>query len=236
MKLLALDTSTKSFSLAVVDNHKVLAKKDIILNKILSESIVPIIDKILAKAKVPLNKLDGFAIGLGPGSFTSLRVGLSTVKALALVTDRPVVGIASLDAIAQAVLKDSNPENIVVISDAKRGLVYACFYRNKNGTLLRAGKYLLQPVAEILSKIKSPTTLAGDALVIFQKEITQTKKAKIILAEEKLWYPKAVHLSQLAYQKFLKKEYNDVNSLVPLYLYPEHCQVVPHGRQVQNKK
>lgn len=234
MKILALDTSSKTFSVAVMADGKVLAKKDVVLEKILSDSIIPTIDKVLAKAKVPLSKLDGFAVGLGPGSFTSLRVGVSTVKALSFATGKPVVGISSLDVIAQGVLSRSLAENIVVVSDAKRNLVYAASYRVKNGVLVRTGKYLLEPIEQVFAGIKGRTFLTGDGIGLFKEEIR--RKKGIVLAGEKFWHPQAVHLSELAERKFLKKEYNDVDSLVPLYLYPEHCQVLPAGRQVQPKK
>ena len=176
MRLLSIDTSTKTFSVAVTDGGKVLAKKDIVLEKILSDSIIPTIDKVLAKAKIPLKKLDGFAIGLGPGSFTSLRVGVSTVKALSFAMGKPVVGVPSLDVIAQGVLKFHTVGNIVIVCDAKRSLVYAAFYAVKAGKIVRKGKYLLQPIEEVLLRISAPVLLVGDAIGLFKDEILRRRK------------------------------------------------------------
>jgi len=117
MKLLNIDTSTKNLSLAVFDGKKIVRHRNIILNKVLSNKIVPSIERILSDSKIELDQLDGFAVGLGPGSFTSLRIGLSTVKALAFATQKPVVGIPSLDIIAQGC---SSGGTICVVVDAKR--------------------------------------------------------------------------------------------------------------------
>ena len=73
MKLLAIDTSTNRFSVAVCDEAKILAGKNIIFTKVLENSIIPVIDETLKKVKVPFNRLDGFAVGLGPGSFQPSR-------------------------------------------------------------------------------------------------------------------------------------------------------------------
>ena len=83
MLILSIDTSTKHFSLAVSENGTVLGSKSLKSKKVLSSTIIPAIEKVLKKAGVTLDKIDGFAVGLGPGSFTSLRVGVATVKGLA---------------------------------------------------------------------------------------------------------------------------------------------------------
>src|SRR3989304_5415259 len=105
MKILSIDTSTKTFSLAVSDGEEILRSRNIKITRVLSSSIIPSIHQILKKAGIALSQLDGFAVGLGPGSFTSLRVGLSTIKAFALATGKPVVGIPSLDVLALNVLE-----------------------------------------------------------------------------------------------------------------------------------
>ena len=100
MKLLAIETSTNRFSLAVSEGGEILKSRTLILDKVLSSSIIPSIEKILKESKINLKDIDAFVVGLGPGSFTSLRVGLATIKGLAFATGKPLVGVPSLDAIA----------------------------------------------------------------------------------------------------------------------------------------
>ena len=135
MNLLAIDTSTKNLSLAVTKKGKVVKFRNVKLTRPLSSSIMPSIKKILNSAGITLSKLDGFAVGLGPGSFTGLRVGLSTIKGLAFATKKPVVGISSLDVLAMNIKEDC--AQICTLCDAKRNLVYACLYEKKGATLKR---------------------------------------------------------------------------------------------------
>lgn len=222
MKLLCIDTSTKNFSLAVSEDLKVMASKDIILKNVLSDSIVPSINAILKKAKVRLSGIDGFAIGLGPGSFTSLRVGLSTVKGLAFALQKPVVGISSLDTLALNVQERNHP--ICVINDARRKMIYTCVYEWKKDRLMKKTDYALVELKDFIQHIPSHTILIGDGIPFYRKELEKNIK-RAWFYEEKQQYPQAKNMVTLAVQRFKEKKTDDVNQLVPIYLYPEDCQV-----------
>lgn len=223
MNLLAIDTSTKNFSIAVSCDEKVLAYKNVKLDKILSSSIIPGIQVILKKAKLTRADIDGFAIGLGPGSFTSLRVGLSTIKGLAFAMQKPVVGVPSLDLLAAGLGAD-HPQ-IVVIMDAKRNLVYSCLYSLKNNQLKRQSDYRLSPIGDILKEIKGEAFFVGDGIGLFKQDIERCRHLKGIFAEEKWWVPQARWIVPIALERFKKKNFDKVADLLPLYLYPEDCQV-----------
>lgn len=226
MNILAMDTSTKVFSLAVSKNNKVLASQDIKLDKVLSSSIIPAIDSILKKVKVPFSKIDGFAVGLGPGSFTSLRVGLATMKGFCLASSKPIVGIGSLDLIALNV--EASRRDICVLADAKRNMVYASLFQKGENGLKRKSKYLLVEIKDLLPKIKRETIFIGDGLSLYRPAIEaycMKKSLKAIFADEKKWLPSASHLCVLANKRFVAKKIDDCNKLVPIYLYPEDCQV-----------
>lgn len=222
MYILSLDTSTKNFSLAVSKDDMILAKRNVILKKVLSDSIMTSIDGILKKAKINLAKIDGFAVGLGPGSFTSLRVGLATVKGLAFATNKPVVGISSLDVIALG--SEYQGGTICSICDAKRNMVYAGLYRANGSGLIKKMTYQLSAIEDLLTKIKRKTVFIGDGIEIFKKEIEKSKKVEYF-ERESLWYPKAENLAQLALKRFKMKKTDNINTLVPIYLYPQDCQV-----------
>jgi len=221
MHLLSIDTSTKNFSLAVSSDGKILKYRNIILHKILSDSITTSIRGVLKESRLDLRQLDGFAVGLGPGSFTSLRVGLSTIKALAFATRKPVVGISSLDILAA----DPKLEgNICILCDARRNLVYSAFYEKKNGRLKRKGKYLLASIEEVIKRAASQTTFAGDALGLY-KEVVNKRRGRDSNPTLMPAFPQAKNLVPLALERFQKKRVDDVSTLVPLYLYPQDCQV-----------
>lgn len=223
MNILALDTSSRHFSLAVVKDGKTLRFRNIVLKKVLSDSIMPAIGGILKKAGLTIADLDGFAVGLGPGSFTSLRVGLATVKGLAFATGKPVAGVPSLDVLA---LNGAGDGQICVVCDAKRNLVYACLYQKKGAVLRRKGKYLLTDIGNVLKQVKGDVTFVGDGIPLFRAVIEKTAGIKPHFAGEKQMYPQAKCLAALAMERFEAKEYDAAGSLVPLYLYPQDCQVV----------
>lgn len=226
MKLLSVDTSSRVLSLAVSNKDSILAFQNVKLGRKLSTKITLKIEKILDKADVPLSKLDGFVVGLGPGFFTSLRVGLATIKGLSFATKKPVVGISSLDVLAFGM--KSWEGQVAVLTDARRGLIYGAIYQRTNGLLKQLKSYSLSSIDDFLKKIKKPVKLVGDATEIYRSDIERILDKKQIdyqIAGEKFWYPQAKDLAMLGLKRFMKKNFDDINSLVPLYLYPEDCQV-----------
>ena len=223
MKLLCIDTSTRVLSLAVSDNDRVLRSSHVSLEGFLSSSIIPSIQKILKSARIKLEALDGFAVGLGPGSFTSLRVGLATIKGLSFATGKPVVGIPSLDILAMSVLGD---QQICTIMDARRNMVYACLYQKKGTTLKRKSPYLLTPLNDLLKFLKTTEniTFIGDAASLFKAHINHPKK-NFIFADSNIHYPQAKFLAPLVLKRFKEKKFDEVEKIVPLYLYRQDCQV-----------
>ncbi len=249
MYFLSFETSTKIFSLALNKDEQVLRFRNLKSALVLEDSILPAMDKMLGLAGVKFSQVDGFAIGLGPGSFTSLRVGLSTVKAFAMSTGKPVVGIPTLDIIASGICHSrarssyrtlavarGNPfshyDEICVIADARRDKVYACLYGPKG----RTSDYLLTSLEDVLDKVHGRTLFTGDGLSLYRKDIEEayqkyaSKKSstcKCFFADEKYWHPQARVMAALAYERFRKKQYDDAAGLLPLYLYPQDCQVTP---------
>ncbi len=217
MYFLSFETSTKIFSLALSRDEKVLRHRNLETASVLEDAILPAMDKVLDAAGIKFSQIDGFAIALGPGSFTSLRVGLSTVKAFAMSTGKPIVGIPSLDIIARGV-EAGDCDEICVINDARRGKVYACLY---DAGAVRKSDYLLTSLDDVLKKVHGKTLFVGDALGLYRKEI----KSKCLFADEKWWYPQAKVMAAMSYERFRKQQYDDAAKLLPLYLYPQDCQV-----------
>jgi len=233
MRLLALETSTRHFSIAVAQDDQILSMRDLVLDGVLSTSIIPSIEQILKQSRTAITTIDGFAVGLGPGSFTSLRVGMSTVKALAYATGKPVVGIPSLDAVAWGV-REQLCDEICVISDARRQLLYSRIYKKTRAGLSPQGKCRLSGLEELLDHVSGETLFTGDGVALYRAEIerryagaagARATDCRPLFAEEKFWFPKAEAVARLALPRFEKKKFDGIDKLVPLYLYPEDCQV-----------
>lgn len=230
MYLLSLETSTKIFSLAVSRDEKVLRFRNIRTARILESSIITSIDGLLVSCKLGFKDIDTLAIGLGPGSFTSLRVGLSTIKAFALSSGKKVVGIGSLDVIASGVAGEQADE-ICVIVDARRGKVYAAVY---DGQLNRKTDYLLTTIEDVLTRVQGTTLFVGDGVSLYRQHIEAAYKdyhknqptlCRAIFAAEKFWYPQSKELAKLALKRIKHKEFDNPVALTPVYLYPQDCQV-----------
>ena len=230
MYILSLETSTKNFSLAVSQDDKVLSFRNIRTDKILESSMIGAIDKLLDFCHLNLKKIDVLAVGLGPGSFTSLRVGLSTVKAFALGQNKKVVGVGSLDIIASAV-SNIEADEICVIVDARRGKVYAAIY---DKMLKPKTDYLLTTMDDLLSKVHGTTLFVGDGLSLYKGQIEEAyrihAKDKVsgcqpLFIFKKFWYPQAKELAKLAFIRIKNGRYDNPERIVPIYLYPQDCQV-----------
>jgi tRNA threonylcarbamoyladenosine biosynthesis protein TsaB len=131
VKILAFDTSTFAASAAVVDGGTVLAESSVLQRAGHSERLLPLVDEVLARAGLPLGAIDRLAVGLGPGSFTGVRLGLATAKGLQLATGIPLVGVSSLDALAASAWGVEGP--LVAALDARRDEVYAALFRQREG-------------------------------------------------------------------------------------------------------
>ncbi len=222
MMILACDTSTKFLSVAIVKDDKILKeyhseKKDA------SDDLFIIISRFLKSLDIKLNDFDLFAIGIGPGSFTGLRIGTCAFKTFAFCDDKPLVGINSFDAIACNIKKRNGL--VCVIEDARKGKVYAGIYTfDKKQRLKTKQKPALFFMESLLEKIKEPAIFTGGGLEKYKEYISLEDK-KFSLAGKELWYPKAGVIAQLAAQRFKKGKIDDPRKLKPLYLHSEKANI-----------
>lgn len=223
MKVLAADTSTEMLSLAIAEGEKLIANVDSLLGRKLSSHLVPMIDEMLRASNMELGEIGGFIVGLGPGSFTGLRVGITTMKGLAFAMGKPIVGVPTLDIIAHNAI--CSTQLICPILDAKKQQVYASIYQSNNGELRRISPYLLVTVDRLLEKIESSTLFIGDGIALYHKEITRTLGKRAQLGSKSLWFPKATVMARLGIERLKKGERDDLNNLVPMYLYSKECSI-----------
>lgn len=222
MKILGIDTSSKFLNIALSEDEDIIKEESHLLDRKQAGRLIPIVKELLRKSKMPVNKIDAFVIGLGPGSFTGLRIGVSAIKGFGIVTGKPCIGVASIDAIACNA--EDNDRDIIPIIDAKRGQVYAAIYRRKAGRVKRLSDYMVLSVAELLKKIKREPVFLGDGLPLYRDAILNADK-KAVFLEERCWYPGAGNIIKLGFSKIKKAKKPGLDKLTPLYLYPDDCQV-----------
>ncbi|MFP4472871.1 MAG: tRNA (adenosine(37)-N6)-threonylcarbamoyltransferase complex dimerization subunit type 1 TsaB [Candidatus Omnitrophota bacterium] len=235
--ILALEPSTRTFGLAVGEGRRVLADLAVENDRALSSLILPRVRDVLKQAGKKLEQIDALAVGLGPGSFTSLRVGVSTVKGLAHALDIPVIGIPTLDVIARNAMPAARDETdgICVLGDARRGLVFFAGYTLKDGEPVRATEYLLIEPKAALSSCRGRNVFLGDGAELYRKLICEQAEDAgtydpVILPLETA-APRTAVLFELAVRRFRQGAFDSIDSLVPLYLYEQDCQVRKDGRR-----
>lgn len=142
MRVLALDTATPDLVTGVVDTSSGQIDEQVIENtRLLSEQLMPAVEEVIGKQTSGYNALDAIAVGVGPGPFTGLRVGMATASALGQALGIPVHGVCTHDAIAHEVATNlEQPATLLVATDARRKEVYFAFYRITNGTATRVGE------------------------------------------------------------------------------------------------
>ena len=222
MKILGVDTSTKFCSMAIMEEGRVIASRHEELDRLHSSRLIPNMDEMLKDSSLTLDALDGFAVGLGPGSFTGLRVGITTMRGVAIGCDKPIAGISSLDCIARSV--EDLHESICVILDARRGNVYTCIYKKTKKGLVRRSKQPLLSITALAGMIKGPTLFVGDGIRVYKKELTKGKQG-MEFAKEEDWYPKAKWVAGIGEERLKSGRPDNAMDLVPLYMYHQECQV-----------
>jgi len=221
MKILALDTTTKFLCLGLYDNGK-FYEYNLGAGTALSSLLGISLKRALEALDWQVRDIDYFACGLGPGSFTGIRVGMSAIKGLAYALNKPVIGIPTLDILAENV-KDKDGY-IAPVIDAKRGLIYSCIYSVKGGKIKKLTPYLLLKPAELFRKAKNNTWILGDALMLYKQEVLKNIKGARIMDAD-YWYPKAHNIIKLALEKIRAKKFSDAFRIKPVYLYPKECQI-----------
>lgn len=144
MILLALDTTTFAGSVALLENTKLLAEVDIDSAKTYSERLLPAVDFILNTNGLSLKDMDGFALAAGPGSFTGIRIGLSTVKSFSYASGKPIAPVSTLKALAWK-LRHPQSHLLCPLLDAKKGEIFAALFESKGGKfkeIVPQGSYL----------------------------------------------------------------------------------------------
>ena len=223
MALLAIETATQQLGVAVIDGERVLSSYELLAEYPHSVELPGAVTRVLQAARLRLRELDGLVVDIGPGSFTGLRIGVAFAKSLAFTTQKPLVGIPSLDVLAAQVPFHSQP--VCPLLDAKRRNVYAAVYEPSHGGMpAKRGEYLLAPVEDILAQVNGPAIFLGDGCALYRDRIT-ARCPQAQFAPPESWWPQAATLGRLGWLKFSQGQRDDPARLTPLYLYAQTCQV-----------
>lgn len=217
MLTLAFDTSSKTASVSVLRDQTILY--DTIINKGLnhSEVLLPAIDEALRQLNIKMAEIDLYACTLGPGSFTGLRIGISTLKGFMLATGKPAAGVSSLSALA--LNADQKGSIICPVMDAGRGQVYLAYYQyDKNGFLSQLEDARALDPHDIVDHFHDEVIYVGDGAVKYADVIRSGAKNKHAIASPAQQFICGSAVGMLAIEKFHRGDLLDAVSCAPLYL------------------
>ena len=224
MVILAIDTSSKSACIALLRDDDILS--EVFLNLDVNHSVVllPALHHLLRLSRIEPDEIDLFACTMGPGSFTGLRVGASTVKGLALATGKPIAGVSSLEALAFNIEGREIP--VCPMLDARKGQVYTALYRTGQDYTLETMKgERVTDVRQFLRGIDEEVIFVGDGSVKYADLIMEMLPGKSFFAAGCHQHVRASVVGVLGRRKYVEGDVLDSVTFAPVYIRPSDAEM-----------
>lgn len=235
MKILALDSTAHAASVALLDNGKLIG--DFYINTTLthSQTLVPMIEDLLSNTKVLSKDIDAFAVNVGPGSFTGVRIGVSAVKGMAMALNKPCIPVSTLESMSiNLSLADCTA---VCVMDARCNQVYNANFNIKNSAITRLCDDRAISIDDLqveLSKINNNIILVGDGAELCYNKFCNNLE-NVHLAPIQLRYQNASGVALVAEKLYNNSTVVSCEQLLPLYLRLPQAQRELKKR-MENKK
>jgi tRNA threonylcarbamoyladenosine biosynthesis protein TsaB len=240
MKILAVETSTMLGGLAVIDDSTgLIAEIRLNVKSTHSERLMTTTDHILKHSGLKMSDIDCFAVAIGPGSFTGLRIGLSTVKGFSYAAGKPIVSVPTLEAFAWNFPYCGYP--VCIMLDARKKEVYSALFRWDNSgaarligeTSIRVDK-LLDKINETLKTGNGEIShnkilFAGEGALLYKSDIINTMGERAVFASYEKMAPSPANVAIIGLQKALKGEFSEPVSLVPFYMRRSEAEIKLKG-------
>lgn len=224
MKVLGIDTSTSCGSIGLIDDGSVIS--EYLLNTALthSERLLRSIEYVLNQGGCTIDDLDGWALSLGPGSFTGLRIGVSTIKGLAFASQKPVAGVPTLDALAANI--SPTPYLICPILDARKGEVYTSCYRYEKGDILkRLTAYQAIGPEDLVKNIEEKAIFLGSGVKSYGDALRKAIPALAIFVPDPFNLPHGSVVARLGLDQFRRNDVLDLPTFTPIYVRASEAEI-----------
>lgn len=214
--LLAVDASTQWIGLALYDGARVIGEFAWLTRNHHSVELSPAIDELLKRSQVEPKQLQALAVALGPGSFTSLRIGLAVVKGLSYALQLPVIGVPTLDILAAGI--PVQPFRMAAVLKAGRGRLAVQWYEAVESTWVPQGEAHIHTPHELLQQIDQPTLVAGE-LDAAERQIMSRRWKNVLLVSPARSVRRPAYLAEIAWKRLQDGKVDDPISLAPIYLH-----------------
>ncbi len=237
MRIVGIDTATSSASVALIEEGRLISEKAYPRDGLVTakagngngnhaETLLPLIESLFEGTKTLLQDIAGLALSIGPGSFTGLRIGLSTVKGLAYGWQIPVVGVSTLLAYAARAVEYEGL--ICAILDARKDELYAAMFQKSGATLDRLTEDILASAAKVTEMIRgcqrdAPCLLVGDRAEICNRLSSGLAGVRLLVAPDSPTVATAV--ARLSEDRFRCNDVDDLGALTPVYIRPSEAEL-----------
>jgi tRNA threonylcarbamoyladenosine biosynthesis protein TsaB len=221
MKILAIETSTMLGGIAIMDDLSgLIAEVRLNVKSTHSERLMTEIAHVLKQAELKVSDIDVFAIAIGPGSFTGLRIGLSTVKGFSYATGKPIVSVPTLEALAWNFPYCRHP--VCTMLDARKKEVYSALFKWEDGEFTRLIDEVSIRINRVLEDIKLSSdkkiVFTGEGAILYKDKIIEVMGNKAIFASPEKIVPSPANIASIGIKKAIKGEFSEPVSLVPFYI------------------
>lgn len=223
MKILGIDTSTMTGSIGLIDEDRPIAQYSLRIDVTHSERLMEAIDLVLQGARIALEEIDSFAVSVGPGSFTGLRIGLGTIKGLCMATGKPAAAVSTLEALA------SNMPFccylLCPILDARKKEVYtALFQYREDGCLLRLTEDRVVSPRSLSEEIRQPVVFLGDGVDAYKDLLKDQFGDHAYFAPMNAMLPSGISVAMLGLDRLKRGEIISGTD-VPVYIRRSEAEV-----------
>lgn len=217
MKILAADTSANVATVCVTEGGKLLAERVVDYKKTHSQTLMPMIDGVLADCGTDISEIGLFAVANGPGSFTGLRIGVSTLKGMAHASGKPVVEVSTLEALAHNIFMSDCV--ICPIMDARRAQVYNGVYEWKDGVLTVLAEPRALAIEECVADVKDygkKVIFLGDGVPVHREYIKESMGDMAVFAPLSCNSHRASSVASIAFER--QEKAKSCFAVAPVYL------------------
>ncbi|HEY5583213.1 MAG TPA: tRNA (adenosine(37)-N6)-threonylcarbamoyltransferase complex dimerization subunit type 1 TsaB [Ruminiclostridium sp.] len=234
MKILALDTSSSVATVAILQDDVIIGEYSCNNVETHSQRLMPMIQSLLERVGLCATDIDAFSASIGPGSFTGLRIGVTTVKSMAFAAGKPVISVYTLDALAYNL--SMSKELICPIIDARNSRVFTAVYRFINGKLERLTDYFgihINELVDIIRPMEGEIVFLGDACNLHRDYFVLELGERVSIAPPNIALAKASSVAVLARNAFLEGKLESCYDMVPFYLRKSQAE---REKEMKEKK
>ena len=224
MKILSIDTTSSVCSVSLLENDQVMDENILDNGKTHSENMMPLLDELLKRNNVDISEIEFISVCVGPGSFTGIRIGISTIKAFAEVLNIKIASVTSLETLSRNETAEDG-QVIVPLIDARNNQVYAAVFDSNYNQI---EDNMADDIVNVINRIKKYKNVifVGDGAII-HKDLLLSYFSEAKFSDNNKQYSSKTGVC--GYHKFIKKQVLDADTIAPLYLRKSQAERMKNG-------